>query len=303
LSDNIPFAPIAAPVRQPDRAARTREAIASAAQRTGADFSYLMAQARIESSMNPDAKARTSSASGLYQFIDSTWLATLDRHGANYGMGGIAQAIDMRGGRARVADPATRSQIMALRYDPEVASTMAGALAQDNRDALLPVLGREPDASELYLAHFLGAAGAGKFLSALAMNPGASAAAMMPSAASANRGIFYEPSGAPRSLAGVMDLIRNKMANAMAAEGHDPAGATTLAGSFQTARSAWAGAGMMPGGVQSAAASPAPAAAPGIPSMADTLRSTFGLADGTAASGRAEGHVRAAYGKLRAFSL
>jgi len=44
---------------------QVRSAIAKAAQRTGVDFDYLLAQARIESSLNPNAKARTSSAAGL----------------------------------------------------------------------------------------------------------------------------------------------------------------------------------------------------------------------------------------------
>ncbi|MCX7676587.1 MAG: transglycosylase SLT domain-containing protein, partial [Alteraurantiacibacter sp.] len=65
----------------PYRTARAEAAIARAAQATGTDFSYLLAQARIESGLNPAARARTSSASGLFQFIDQTWLATLDRHG------------------------------------------------------------------------------------------------------------------------------------------------------------------------------------------------------------------------------
>jgi hypothetical protein len=40
--------------------------------------------------------------------------------------------------------------------------------------------GRAPDASELYTAHFLGADGAAKFLSALSTNPDQSAAGLCP---------------------------------------------------------------------------------------------------------------------------
>ena len=56
---------------QPVRA-DVRGAIARASESTGVDFDYLLAQARLESGLNPDAKARSSSATGLYQFIDST---------------------------------------------------------------------------------------------------------------------------------------------------------------------------------------------------------------------------------------
>jgi hypothetical protein len=186
---------------------QAQAAIARAARATGVDFSYLLAQARIESGMNPRAEARTSSATGLFQFIDQTWLATLDRHGERLGLGHVAQAIETTGGQARVSDPGARAAILDLRYDPEVASLMAGALAGDNRTALLPVLGREPDAPELYLAHFLGADGAGRFLTALGQDPDGSAAALLPAPARANRAIFYHQSGAPRSLAQVMEVV------------------------------------------------------------------------------------------------
>ncbi len=50
-------------------------AIRDAARTTGASFEYLLTTAQIESNLNPAAQAATSSASGLYQFIDQTWLA------------------------------------------------------------------------------------------------------------------------------------------------------------------------------------------------------------------------------------
>ena len=184
---------------------------------TGVDFGYLLGQARLESSLNPNAKAGTSSAAGLYQFTGGTWLTTLDRHGADHGYGWAGAAIE----RGKVADPAMRSQVMALRYDPDASALMAAELASDNRDVLVGVLGREPDAAELYLAHFLGAGGASKFLTELSADPSQSAAALFPQAAEANRGIFYSPDGAPRSLDEVMGLLRGKMARAMGDENSD----------------------------------------------------------------------------------
>jgi len=196
-------------------------AIARAAQATGVDFAYLLGEARLESSLNPNAKAGTSSASGLYQFTGGTWLQMLDRHGAEHGMGWAGDAIS--GGK--VTDPALRGSIMDLRFDPDASALMAGELANDNRMALTGVLGREPDAGELYLAHFLGAEGAGRFLTAFAADPSQSAAALFPAAASANRAVFFDGAGAPRSLGGVMDLMRGKMAAAMGgAESPYPSG-------------------------------------------------------------------------------
>ena len=138
----------------------------------------------------------------------------------------------------QVADPSMRGTIMALRYDPDASALMAGALAQDNRAALTPVLGRDPEPAELYLAHFLGAAGAGKFLSAMSSDPTAAAASLLPAAAAANRSIFYAPGGAPRSLGGVMDLIRDKLGNAMGDQPDSPY-PTSAAGSFAMAQTGW----------------------------------------------------------------
>ena len=48
------------------------DAIRDASKRSGVDFKFMLAKAQTESSFDPSAKARTSSASGLYQFIEST---------------------------------------------------------------------------------------------------------------------------------------------------------------------------------------------------------------------------------------
>ena len=264
-------------------------AIAGAARATGVDFSYLLGEARLESSLNPNARAGTSSAAGLYQFTGGTWLATLERHGAEHGLGWASGAIS--GGRVR--DPAMRQQIMALRYDPQASALMAGELANDNTAHLTAVLGRAPDPAELYLAHFLGAAGAGKFLTALAADPSQSAAGLFPQAAAANRGVFFDASGAPRSLGGVMELLRDKMDLAMGGELSPSASGEGLG---------W-GLSFKPNtGVTGSPPPPAPSPKEEgeivRPSMADTLAATFGGSAQTMPT-----HVRQAYGQLRAFGL
>jgi len=264
-------------------------AIARAAAATGVDFNYLMAQARIESGLDTNAQARTSSAAGLFQFVSGTWLDTLDKHGAAHGLGWAEAAINRDGGRARVDDPAMARAVMALRYDADASAMMAAELARDNAGALRGVLGREPDATELYLAHFMGQAGARQFLGALHSDPGQSAAALFPDAAASNRAIFHDATG-PRSVSEVMGLLRSKVANAMeGGNGWQPGNSLP--------------AGNPPAGFRLAGLSPATTSGTAPrPSMADTLRATFGSGD-SAIPGRALARVDAAYDKLKAFNL
>lgn len=191
---------------------RITRAIAQSARRTGVDFDYLMGQARIESGFNPNAKAPTSSATGLYQFINQSWLATVHEHGSKHGLDWAASAISRDGrGRYHVPDAGMRRTILDLRKNPEAAAVMAGEFAADNRDYLESRLGRRMAPVDLYLAHFLGAGGAHKFLSAHASNPDAAAAPMFAKAAGANRNIFYAPGGRARSFNEIRDRFAAKL--------------------------------------------------------------------------------------------
>ncbi|MEZ5814783.1 MAG: transglycosylase SLT domain-containing protein [Alphaproteobacteria bacterium] len=161
-------------------------AIEKASTKTGVDFAYLVQQAGAESSFNPNAKAKTSSAAGLYQFIESTWLNTVEKHGYKHG-------ISLEG--------KSRQQILNMRKDPQIAANMAAEFASENEKFLRDHWGGEPGATELYLAHFLGASGAAGFLNARDENPLQKAAYIFPEAAKANRNVFYERgSGRARSL-------------------------------------------------------------------------------------------------------
>lgn len=192
--------------------ASVRSAIGRAASRTGVDFGYLLNQARSESGLDPTAQARTSSAGGLFQFIDQSWLGVIKQHGQAHGYGWAADAIERRGGRWAVNDPDAKSAIMALRGDPEASALMAGEFASDNAAGLERALGRAPNRGDLYLAHFLGLNGATRFLKARDANGAATAAAAFPVEARANRGVFFTRSGAARSLDEVYALMAGKVA-------------------------------------------------------------------------------------------
>lgn len=280
-------APIAPSAADASAGASVKAAIARAAAATGVDFSYLLAQAKIESGFNPNAHAGTSSASGLYQFTKSTWAQTLAKHGDVLGLTGAT----------------TGTQMQALRNDPSASAMMAAELAGDNQVSLTNTLGRPPQASELYLAHFLGADGAGKFLSALQTDPTQSASALLPKAAASNRAIFYDASGAPRSVGAVMALIKGKMDSALQATGgtdpnalDDPYTTALAAGGGGVALAA-APSGTLSGGpIAQEFAAAQSGATTSSGSMADTLAATFGLSGD---SSSAPDFVRAAYGRLQ----
>jgi hypothetical protein len=167
--------------------------IRRASRLANVDFGYLMAQAAQESSFQPDAKATTSSATGLYQFIDSTWLAAVKQYGAKYGLGTFASQIQLTdGGTPHLADPVVRRQILELRKDPKVAAEIAAEFAHQNKTEVERALGRPASSTDLYLAHFLGAQGATAVVKTIEHDGKAKAADLLPQAAAANRSVFYD---------------------------------------------------------------------------------------------------------------
>ena len=171
-----------------------------AADATGISFDYLIKTAKRESNLNPDAKAATSSATGLFQFIEQTWLGLVKRQGAQLGLTDAANAIQRdSSGRYSVPEAEARQQILALRKDPTLSSRLAGVFTSENKASLRETLGRDPSSGELYIAHFMGAGGARELITQAASNPERSAASAFPDAASANRSIFFDGKGRART--------------------------------------------------------------------------------------------------------
>jgi len=172
---------------------RVSGGIAQAARRSGVEFGFLLAQAGLESGFRADARATTSSAAGLFQFIEQTWLQMVQKHGPKIGLGEIAGQIEIDGaGRASVSDPALRRKILDLRFDPRLSAEIGAEYARENRALLEEGLGRKAGALDLYLAHFLGPGGATQFLKAVAQKGDMPAAELLPQAAAANRNIFFD---------------------------------------------------------------------------------------------------------------
>lgn len=205
-------------------------ALQRAATATGADFNYMLGIATRESGLKPAAKAGTSSASGLFQFIEQSWLGVVKQFGTKHGLGSFADAIT-RGsdGRFHTANPADRSAILALRNDPTVAALMEGEYAQASRATLQGSLGRDVCGGELYMAHFLGDSEACRMIRMAETQPTANAAAAFPAAANANRPVFYHADGTAKSVKEVYDWALRAPNAAGALHGTTPAKPATPA--------------------------------------------------------------------------
>lgn len=205
--------------------ARIQTALRRASAATGTDFDYLVRTAARESAFKSNAKSKSSSATGLFQFIEETWLATLKRVGSTFGLGKLADAIEKTpGGRYKVPDSRLRGEILALRKDPETSALLAGALTRQSSKFLEGRLGRRPVSGELYMAHFLGPAGALRMIGAAEKTPHADASRLFPKAAAANRAIFYDRSGRARSVKQVYANLIAKHGTARLAFGPGGAG-------------------------------------------------------------------------------
>ncbi len=189
-------------------AALVQGAVKRASASTGAGFDFLMKMAARESGFDPNAQAKTSTAAGLFQFIEQTWFSSVKKYGGGHGLGAAANAITQNAnGRYEVADPAAREKILNMRFNAEAASAMAGELANENKSMLESRLGRAASSADLYTAHFLGPAGAVKLLSAAS---NVKAADLLPQAAGANRNVFYDGARA-KSVGEVVASIAKSM--------------------------------------------------------------------------------------------
>ena len=181
-------------------------ALKNAAQATGSDFHYLLGTAMRESSLKANAQSATSSAAGLFQFVDQTWLGLIKDHGAKYGLSGMASAISQdQSGHFHAANAADRQAIMALKKDPQVSALMAGEFAHSTQASMQSQLGRTVCGGELYAAHFLGADAACKLISLNQAAPATSAASLFPQAAAANKSVFFHADGKAKSVREIYD--------------------------------------------------------------------------------------------------
>jgi hypothetical protein len=167
------------PAPNGDGWAAAKDTLVAAANMVGFDAATAATVAAVESGFRPGVKAPTSSAGGYFQFIDSTWEATLKKHGAKYGLSADAS-----------------------KYDGRANALMGMEFLKENQEYLeQTVTDRPVSDTDLYAAHFLGPAGARRFLKAA---PGSDARqAVGEKVPGANHNIFYDKGNSARTVSGV----------------------------------------------------------------------------------------------------
>lgn len=193
----------------------------SAGTKSGVDFDYLLQTAVRESSLNPSAKASSSTAVGLFQFLESTWLQVMKDEGPRLGYQTYADAITETGdGDFVIKDPKLKAEVLKLREDPQIAADLAAAFTRNNGTYLHEKFGRMPSPGELYIAHFLGPKGAEKMFTAGLADPDQVAAKIFPKQAKANPTIFYDD-GQARTIRQVYKALVQKHEGGSAVAGAD----------------------------------------------------------------------------------
>tara|TARA_R110000824_G_scaffold366730_2_gene555520 strand:- start:15800 stop:16924 length:1125 start_codon:yes stop_codon:yes gene_type:complete len=187
-------------------------AIVKASEETGANSGYLLHIALRESGLALTAAAPTSSATGPFQFISQTWFQMLGVYGADHGLDAeVALLSKGASGKFTPVSEEAREELLGMRTDPYVSALMAGELTMENAATLKRLLGRAPAHGELYAAHVFGASGAAKLVLTREEASATSAAAILPSAASANRWLFYTSAGTARSVSALFDELSRFM--------------------------------------------------------------------------------------------
>lgn len=129
--------------------------------KTGVDFRLLVLKAIIESDYGRFNVAANSSARGVFQYIEPTWLVLMHRYGKKAGYGHYADAITYSkktkmaslSGTARYL----RGEILALRHNPEAAAIIKAFQILEETDVIRGYKrGKSVTATDHYIAHMLG---------------------------------------------------------------------------------------------------------------------------------------------------
>ena len=165
------------------------EVLAKASHKTGVPVEVLAGFAATEASFNPNAVAKTSTATGLFGFTKRTWRVMLSRYGHKYGL--------------KPNTPRTNAYANAL---------MGAEYIKENQRYLSKRLGRKVTYSDLYMASFISP------LETIRIERASrhlSAADVLPTAAASNPTVFYNKSGQPVTVGEFITSVRAKFTKRM----------------------------------------------------------------------------------------
>lgn len=183
--------------------ADVQQGLTMAAEASGVAATWLAEIANAESGFNPAAKNPNSSATGLYQFTDATWISALRKS---------EKVLKERYGVTQDFSKFTKEQMLAMRADPVLQSVVMGEFTFNNITALEEKLGGQHiGLKDAYLAHVMGVDGAAKLIRAMEVNPNAPAEVLFAKEAKANPALF-----AGKSMAEAYATITGKVGDGKA---------------------------------------------------------------------------------------
>lgn len=178
--------------------------------------SYLTRMTGRESNYDPNAKNPSSSATGLTQFTEGTWLEMVRNYPEQMG-------LERGASQRQLATPEGRAELLKLRTDATM-SIKAGALyADQNAKVFQQTFGSAPTDTDLYLMHFLGGGGGPAFLRQLRAD---STSPIFPTGnftsdqIAANKSVFYKANGEPRTFGEVYRNISSSFTGSQSAAQH-----------------------------------------------------------------------------------
>ncbi len=175
-----------------------------AARETNTDFELLVAKAMLESDLGRQMKSPVSTARGVFQYVEMTWLSLMDRYGAKIGYPHYAEAIDIHAESGqpfiKKSSAVTRSEILDLRFNPYAAALIKGYQIQDESPLMKTFKDSQKlSATDHYIAHMMGLSLAEEFYKLKNEESGVilahSSNPLFREAVALNRPFFYDTQG------------------------------------------------------------------------------------------------------------
>ena len=132
------------------------------AHETGVSFELIVIKAMIESNLGKNTIAKHSTARGLFQYIESTWLSLIQRYGEKIGYASYAEALeyDLITKRYIITseeNSPSRQDILDLRDDQKISTLIKAYQILDEQKTIENYTnGQAPTITDHYIVHMMG---------------------------------------------------------------------------------------------------------------------------------------------------